>query len=308
MNTNQERKLNMYLAVRNFINSNQEVIKDLPNFSASQNALQDIISQIQSYGELQKQDKKGITIEKKKLKKSLITIAGDSSRKIAALAKFSNNDTLLSEVRFNDSDLAKMTDVALKDYGQIIYDKVKANLSALGEYGITEESQKIFTEILTAYNGSLSKPRSGIAERRQATKQLEVLFVNADAIIEKMDYSAGIVKLTQPTFFNGYRTVRKLIETGSGNLSLKASAKDQASGKPVSGVIFKFRHDEATGKAGANGELTKKTAEKGSFYIKNMPSGTYRVTVSKPGYKMREVNVSIAEGERSELKVELEKA
>jgi uncharacterized membrane protein len=39
-----------------------------------------------------------------------------------------------------------------------------------------------------------------------------------------------------------------------------------------------------------------------------MQPGTYRVLVSKPGYKEKEVTVSVANGERSMLKVELEKA
>jgi uncharacterized membrane protein len=54
--------------------------------------------------------------------------------------------------------------------------------------------------------------------------------------------------------------------------------------------------------------MTKKTADKGSFHIKYMQPGTYRVIVRKPGYKEKEVTVSVADGERSELLVEMEKA
>ena len=39
-----------------------------------------------------------------------------------------------------------------------------------------------------------------------------------------------------------------------------------------------------------------------------MQAGTYLVIVHKPGYKEKEVSVSIADGERSDLKVEMEKA
>jgi uncharacterized membrane protein len=38
-----------------------------------------------------------------------------------------------------------------------------------------------------------------------------------------------------------------------------------------------------------------------------MKAGTYKVVVSKPGYKEKEVTVSVADGERSDLKVEMEK-
>ena len=56
-----------------------------------------------------------------------------------------------------------------------------------------------------------------------------------------------------------------------------------------------------------NGKMTKKTASKGSFQVRNMQAGTYKVSVQKPGYKDKEVTISISDGERSHLKVELER-
>ena len=124
-----------------------------------------------------------------------------------------------------------------------------------------------------------------------------------------MDFAVGIVQDEQPDFFSGYKTNRKKVDTSAGNLALKATAKELTSGEPVKGVLFTFKPDGAkvAGSSG-NGEISKKTAEKGSFHIKNMQAGTYRVSVSKPGYKEKEVTVSVADGERSELNVELEKA
>ena len=80
------------------------------------------------------------------------------------------------------------------------------------------------------------------------------------------------------------------------------------SGVPVQGAMFTFNHeaDKLTGSNGI-GAITKKTSKKGNFHIKNMKAGTYKVVISKLGYKEKEVTVSIADGERSELIVELEK-
>jgi hypothetical protein len=309
MTTNQESKLNMYLAVRNFMIPNDGVTKDLPNFAASYATLLSTISQIQAIGEMQKFDKTGLAIEKNKLKETLITMAADYSRKITAFAKFTNNNTLLNEAKFSVSDLGRMTDVALKDYLQIIHDKAEANIGSLSEYGIKSETQKVFIDTIIAFNTALSTPRTGIAEKSKATKKLAVLFNDADAAIENMDFAAGIIKLTQSDFFNGYKTSRKLVDTSAGNLALKATATDLGSGEPVKGVLFTFKLDGAKAAlSSGNGEINKKTAEKGSFHIKNMQAGTYKVVVSKPGYKEKEVTVSVADGERSELKVELEKA
>ena len=308
MTTDQKVKLNMYMAIRNFVIQNEAIAKTVPKFATSYATLQSTMDEIQLIGEMQGVNKTGIAIDKNKLKETLVALAARNSRKIAALAKFNNNDTLLKEVRFSESDLVRVPEVTLKERVQIIYDKAEANIGSLAEHGITPETQKLFMETITAFNNALATPRSGIGEKRQATQKLPVLFETADTSIEIMDFAIGIVKDEQPDFFNGYKTARKLVDTSAGNLALKATATDQANGEPVKGVLFTFKPEGAQAAlSGGNGEITKKTAEKGSFHIKNMKAGTYRVSVRKPGYKEKEVTVSIADGERSELTVEIEK-
>lgn len=309
MTTNQESKLNMYMTVRKFLIANDAVTKNLPNFAASFPILQSTIDQIYSIGEMQKSNKTGLTVEKNKLKETLKTLGADYSRKITAFAKFTNDDSLLKEAKFSDSDLVRTSDVDLKEYVQIIYDIADRNLGSLAEYGITAETQKVFMDNITAYKEALATPRFSITEKSQATKQLGVLFDSADSVLENIDFAVGIIKLKEPNFHNGYKTARRLVDLSSGTLALKATVKDIANGEPVKGVLFTFSPDGAKAtSSGGNGEITKKTAEKGSFHIKNMQSGTYRVSVRKPGYKDKEVTVSVSDGERSELNVEIEKA
>jgi hypothetical protein len=309
MTTNQKIRLNMYLTVRNFVILNELVAKNIAKFASIFANLLKNIAEIQLISEMQGVNKTGLALDKNKLKKTLIALAVKNSAKVAIFAKLNNNDTLLKEVLFNESDLVKLPGVTLKERVQIIYDKVEANIGNLSEQGITPDTQKQFLETITAFNNALSTPRTGIAEKRKATQKLPLLFDTADSLIEIMDLAAGSAKDEQPDFFNGYRTSRKLVETNTGLLALKATARELVSGIPVSGAVFTFNHDGAnlTGNNG-NGEITKKTSRRGSFHIKNMEPGIYRVSVSKPGYKEKEVTVSVADGERSNLKVELEKA
>jgi hypothetical protein len=308
MTTKQRIKLRMYLAVRNFVSLNEAVAKGIPKFMASYGILQTSTNEIQMIGEVQGTDKTGVAVDKNKLKKNLIALAVKNSRKIAALAKFNNNDTLLNEVRFNESDLLRVQEVTMKDNCQTIYDRVEANIGSLAEHGITPETQKVFLEAITAFNNALETPRTGIGEKKKATEKLALLFDTADKAIELMDYAVGIVKDEQLDFSNAYKTNRKLVETNTGNVSLKAKATDITNGSPLKGVIFTFKPESARPNlGGGNGQLVKKTATKGSFQIKNMPAGTYKVLVQKPGYKDKEVSVSISDGERSDLNVVLEK-
>jgi hypothetical protein len=308
MTTIQETKLNMYLAVRDFLIPNESITKDLPNFGANYAVLKETILNIQAISEKQKSDKKGLAKLKNELRDKLIALVVDNSRKITAFAKFSNNTILQNEVKFTQSGFSKMTDTGLKDYAQIVYDKGQANLDALPSYGITAETQKSLIETITAYNESISKPRVGLAERSQATKELITLFDTVDTILGNMDLAVEIIRLPQKNFYDGYKTARKIVETSAGKLTLKAQATEKKTGLPVKGALFIFKAlSQMFGATSGNGEIVKKTEEKGRFHVKNMPAGTYQVTVSKPGYQDKTETVIVADGEMTDLRVELEK-
>jgi hypothetical protein len=302
----------MLLAVRDYLLPNVELTKDLPEFSANFGAFQNTINEIQKIAELQKFDKTGLAKEKEQLRELLTMLVSENSLKLSAYAKLSNNIGLASEVKFTKSQLRKSPDTAVKDYAQIVYDKAEANLSALGSYGITQETQSVLLNAINAYNSSLSKPRLGLTEKSQATKQLAVLFQGADKLIGKLDAVINIIKMGKPEFYNSYRSARKVVETGTRSLILKASAIELPGGIPLKGATFTFVPDGGMkvaelGAGGGSTEIVKKTAEKGSFNVRNMPEGTYRVRVSKTGYKDKEVTVSVVPGEMAELRVELEK-
>lgn len=305
MTTNQKIRLRMYLGTRNFVSQNQSTANAIPKFAASYANLLSTIDEIQLIGEMQGINKTGLAMDKNKLKKKLIALAVKYSNKVAILAKLTQNDTLLNEVRFNESDLGRLSEVTLKDRVKIIYDKAEANLASLAEQGLTPDTQKQFLETITAFNNALETPRTGIAEKRKATQKLPVLFDKADSEIEIMDLAAASAKDEYPDFFNAYKTSRKLVDSNSGNLALRAAARELTNGEPVSGAIFIFKNE--TGSNG-NGEIVKKTSKKGNFHVKSMETGTYKVVVSKKGYKNKEVSVVVADGERSQLTVELEKA
>jgi uncharacterized membrane protein len=308
MTTVQERKLNMYLAAEDFLNLNGGITKDLPNYEGNFTAFRSTIARIMLIAEMQKDTTTGAAKEKKRLRENLINLASDHSRSITAFAKFTNNELLLDKVKFSNSDLIKMTGVELKNYAQIIYNKGEDNIGLLATYGITPEVQKELNDAIVAFDASLAKPRVGINEKAKATNELGLIFVSADSILDNIDTAIAIIRRKEVNFFKAYSSNRRLVETASGMLALKASAKELTTGEPVSGALFTFSHElEKLAGSNGNGEISKKTSKKGSFHIRNMKAGTYKVVVSKPGYKEKEVTVSVADGERSDLKVEMEK-
>jgi hypothetical protein len=300
MTNKQESKLKMSLSTDEFLIKNESLTKDLPEFGTTVTEFRGTLSKIKLIDGQQQNVRTGVAKDKRDVKNALITLAAENSGKVFAFATVSNNKPLMDEVHFSISDLGRMTDVALMTYSDELNKKMVTILESLGKYGITAETQKIFAETLAAYENTLVKPRVSIAEKREATKELQTLFVSLDSQISKLDAILGIIRYNEVNFYNGYRTVRKLVNTNSGVVALKATASDIITSEPLKGVLFTLTSNGTV--------LTKRTADKGSFHIRNMKPGTYEVVVKKDGYKEKALSVSISDSERSELKVELEKA
>lgn len=300
--------MNMYLAIRNLAVLNEKIVSTIPKFRESLQILLKIIQEINTTSENQGLNRTGLTLDKEKLKKELISQAVMNSNKVAILAKLNNNDTLLKEVKMRESDFTKLSGVTVLEKAKIVYDRTEANIEKLAEQGVTAETQKKFLDTINSFNSLLSMPRSGRAERRRETQKLKVLFAGADEQVEIMDMAAATVKGEYPDFYNEYRASRVLVDTGSGSLALKAMAIAAGSGEPVSGAVFTFKADPVM-ISGSNGsrEIVKKTSKKGGFQLKSIDPGDYKVIITSKGFKSTEVALTVSEGERAELNVELEK-
>jgi hypothetical protein len=306
MNTNQRIKENMLLSVDNFGNKNLTILKSIPKLSSCFELLKRRIDEIQGVGLIQGTNKTGLALDKKRMKKKLIELTIKYANRTTVLATQTNNDTLLKEVRINEWDLAKSAGVALVERAQLIYDRVEANIGSLSDQAVTPDTQKEFQETIIAFKNAIAMPRSGITARRQATEKLILLFDAVDAELDIMDLVVRTAKEEYPDFYTGYKNSRMLIDSGSGSLALRASAQESVSREPLSGAEFAFRNEAAGGNG--IGEIVKKTSKKGSFHVKNMEPGNYKVSVNKEGYKGKELSVTISDGVRKELNVELEKA
>jgi hypothetical protein len=289
MNTKQKIRLSMYLAVRNYVGQNDTIADSIPKFAENYTSLLGIVSEIQAIGEIQGINRTGLTISKNKLKQGLILLAAKYSRKIAAFAKFSNDDKLLNEIQFNESDLERVPEVILIEQVRTIYNGAEANIGSLAEHGITPDTQKEFLSLIDSFDKVLRTPRT--------------------SALENMDFAAGIVKDEQPGYYDGYKSSRKLVCTNTGNVALKAKVVDILTGEPLKGAVFTFRVQQLNFASAMNpAEITRKSAAKGSLLIRSMQPGTYQVSVNKPGYKDKVVVINVTGGERTILNVEMERA
>ena len=311
MNNRQKSKLSMYLSFKDFQLPYKSLTDPLPNYAANSTIFENTIPQIQVVAGQQKISKKGVTETKNNFKETLIVTTADYARKLGVYAKFTNNATLLQEVKFSESKLRQVGDIAVTDYAQIVYDRAQMNIADLAVYGITEATQNELLIAITSYNDSIGKPGASRTEATQTTKQLDSLFKTADTALENMDAAVEIIRISQPVFYTGYKNARKIKETGTSTLAVKGFVTDAQSGEPIKNATLSFSLEDNNGLAkttkAATESVVKKSADKGGFNIKTLPAGMYTVTIQKVGYADQVATVAIADGELTELNIQLSK-
>lgn len=311
MTNEQESRLSMYLSFKEFQIPYTAITNPLPNYTANATTFVNTAAQIQVIAEQQKISKKGVAEVKNQYKETLIITTADYARKLGVFAKFTNNAILAQEVKFTESKLRQVADTAVKDYAQIVYDRAQTNVASLASYGITAATQTALLAAIAAYNGSIGKPGANRTESVKITQQLENLFKTAETALANMDASVEIVRLSQADFYKSYKNARKIIETGTGTLAVKGVVTDASTGAPLKGATVSFALEDngpmlKTARAAAE-SLVKKTAEKGGFNIKSLPSGMYSVTIKKTGYADQVATVAVADGELTDLNIQLSK-
>ncbi|MGL4385565.1 MAG: carboxypeptidase-like regulatory domain-containing protein [Flavobacterium sp.] len=293
----------MYLNTNDYLITNNSILSGLPNYPTYFSSFTDCVSRIQKSSELQYTRRTGVALNKEKLKDNLISLTLDTSRKLTAYAKFSNNIVLNKEVTFTDSDLRRAADTILPEIARGLHNRAESNLTALTDYGVTAATQTALLTAITDYVSYIPKPRIAITEKKISTTELANLFKQADEILDNIDSLIDIISVTEPKFYDGYGSVRKVIDTGSSSLSVFGFVTDAATKLPIKDAIVRFSINNTESEE----VIIKKTASKGGFRIKSMPNGVYSVKVSKDGYIDYDSKLSIIRGEHAMLMVELKK-
>ncbi len=313
MNSKQQSKYNMYLVSDEFLTANNSITVGLPKFEDFNSAFRGGIAQIQVSNEQQSFDKSGIAGNKSQLRKLLVALGADTARKIQAYAKIGDNQILLSESKFTVSDLKNATDSELEAYSKSIYDMGQTYFRGLALYGISTETQLALSKAITDFKVAIPTPRNGAISTKQSTEQIAKAIITCDEALDKIDALVEIVRVSQPDFYSGYKSARKIIETGAGSLQVKGFVTDAGTGEGLKGATLSFvQNSNGNGlmKAAASNSaeaMKKKTANKGGFNIKSLSEGTYTVTIRKNGYADVVSTVAVTNGELSSLNIELVK-
>ncbi|MDP1727581.1 MAG: carboxypeptidase-like regulatory domain-containing protein [Bacteroidota bacterium] len=311
MNTNQEDKLSMYYAVKNVCEMYQGTWISNAVFATTYNLWSEKIPLIEINRDAQTLETTGITTDKSAKRVAMADKALFIENRLQSYANVTNNPELLASIKYSASDLKKARDTDVVGICNTILAKANAYAADLETYGVTSEMIGEFQNAIAVYSETLAKPMVAKSQTKTATENLTRLFKEADELLTKrMDLDIELFKTALPEFYSQYKTARIIISTGGSTTSVLGNVTVAGSNEPIKGVIFSFTPENNGLMKAATNEtpkpIVKKSAAKGNFRT-NLPEGIYHVAVTKIGYKEQGLILTVASGETTSLKVELER-
>jgi len=297
MNDQLETRLSMYTAVRDFIAANETALTALPGFTTLGGQFGDVVSQIRSIKMEQRKDLGSVALNKAEVREALITRAYSISRKILAITVLADGTNFRSEIDYTKSELRNSTDSALEDICGIIAEHANTIQPELETFNVTATMIEDFQALVNTFSEAIPKPKNAASEHKLTSERLKTLFEEGDSLLKnKIDILLSTIEEEDINLFKAYRSARTLIrEYGSRKRAVKVNITDTA-GTPI-------RNVDATV---VGSPITKKTADKGCFYIDSMPAGVYTFNFSTPGYKPETATVIVRDGELARVNVVME--
>ena len=311
MNINQEDKFSMYYVVKNTCEKYQSTWTTNAVFAATYNLWVAKIPLIEQNRDAQTLETTGITTDKTAKRAVMTDKTLFMENRLQSYANVVNNPELLESIKYSASDLKKARDTDVIGICNTVLAKANANAAAIVAYGVTAAMITELQTAITAYSSTLAKPKAAKSQTKTATENLTKLFKEADELlVKRLDLDIELFKTSKPDFYSQYKTARIIIATGGGATSILGSVTNVGSGEPVKGVTFTFvAENNGMMKAAATEtakQIVKKSADKGKFRA-SLPENTYKVIVEKIGFKKQEVMITVANGETTNLNIELEK-
>lgn len=312
MTSQQEDSLNMYYAVIAVFIKFMAIWSKNTVFAASQALFAAKVPLIELNRDAQMSTSKGITTDKKVKRSMVVEKALFIVNRLQSYATVIANNDLFESMRFNSWKLNKCRDTDVVGYCNNIIAKANANLANLASYSVTAIVIADLQKAVTDYAAYIAKPRTVTTVTKNATQNLAVLFKEENDILNKrMDLDIEVFKISNPDFYSQYKTSRQIISTSGSATAVKGVVMAKDNGELLRNVTLTFAAVEnslmkaaisATGK-----EIVKKSATKGQFRIANLAEGTYVVTIRKIGYMDQTITITVANGETTNVIIELQK-
>jgi hypothetical protein len=298
MTTRQENKLSMYLAVKKILNDYNAIWVVIPGFASVVTMFFAKITLIQNTETRQSRTVKGVSTNKKNKKKTLIEKALVVAGAIMSVAQDTGDSELFELVNFSESELSHLPDALLLDRVALIIATGNTHAAAILPKGVTALMLGDLQALLTEYETVVVSPRDLIVDKKTATAQLVLLFLQTDALLkDNLDRLMMLFKSSEQEFFMKYFNGRIIIDLGTQHTRLGGIITD-SEGNPLEGATV----------TAVGADLEEVSDEEGNYLFKPFIPGDFTITVEKPGFVTQTfTDVHVSPGQHLVLDVVMER-
>lgn len=286
------------------------IVSLVPEFAALRTNLQTRVQNIENLIRLIEMSAKGITIDKKVMKKMMAQGLSVASSLLSAYA-YKNSDNELKEyVHYSESNLYKMRDELLNEVAANILAKASEHSAELVNYGLDATTLAQATSMLNLYSDITQKPRDMKVDVSGNRIMLERLIKDTHSmLVNSMDKCADLFKITNPEFYVQYKIARKIVHSGTTKHKSSEDNVEQTTGAinlnvnaavtmlPLLNVLIEIPASE----------ITDYTDEDGNFFCDMLAPGTYIIILNLETYQTNELTVLVKAGETTEVDALMEK-
>ena len=263
-------------------------------------ALETKLDEINDIELIQNTDITGNVTAKEGFKKKMAEKGLVISKAMQVFARDTNNAVLLAEIDFQLSDLLHVKDSDAKDRCQLVHDRAFTNTAALASYGVTALMITDLKNAIKDFNDSLGKPAAAKGVTTAATTDLETAFTELDGILLDLDTMIDTLRFSKKTFWEGYRAVRKRVDTGVRHQSARFVLVDKITKAKIGQGVVSFPELNLIKKVSKRSVVT--------FFDSETGIGSFNVSATANLYKAATVsNFVLQDGVVARLVIELEK-
>lgn len=213
MDKRSENKVNMLTVTGSWLNEHSSQLEYLPGFTESFAEYNRLLDRLTGLAQLKSNGTSGITKTKAQARQALEVGVIETARILKVHASFTNNQVLMNEVDFSQSQLSHTSEQALIVRGEKTIAnalQVQPDAEALG---LTTERIEALKSLLANFVSKQSTVRTAIINRKDAGEQLEACIDEIDELLKaKIDLLMDLSQNTVPQLYNQYLGAREIID------------------------------------------------------------------------------------------------
>ncbi len=221
MNTDQKSKLNMYLAIMDFLKPRITLLSPLPNFMVVYDTFVDSVTEIQRTTTQQSIRTQEVTKIKEEVRASLLSITAEIAHQLNVLAHSLNDQVLLAETHFTQNEQEAISDLILADRAMHINNLAERYISGRSDIHDYDDILSKFKNEFDTFIALMPGSALSGGYSRISNLKLEENFRMADESLLYFDTLINIIQLPQSHFYRNYFKLRKLQKYSSYPVQLK---------------------------------------------------------------------------------------